>query len=880
MGEGLVGDHVGDIVGESAGAAMTRSDEVQGVCVSMVRFLSAQRTTPQCRTLTKRVHAQPQGEGEAQEVGIGIDHDAAWEESVLLEQDGAHTVPHPSVDANLAYGAQESVSLNSPKTEEEAPNAAADTISAVVDTALEGEVPSGEGLPEDSGPTPPEKMEGPLLEDVTVRKEAGSIGWRSVPAESIHFDEIAEDTTPEQVVDSVDQAGEHGAPAKRSHAAKKKPADIDSGAAPALKRAKTEAQVYHELQSANAEQILPSSRAGSAGGNSKRISGAKKGAPKAPSCAGETLIEGHTPGLMAGSKPPLEAASAGQKKRAHPKKTQGGAEAAICEWEQAMSQLTNGARDDTEVSAANIVLEEAFEHTQAVLRYPFFQLLEYSGMSVPDLMQVGKQLQQLLGDLVKGSDVGGKDREAAVRCLCSSVCTVRLLAAHGVKASIKTSLLGNSMEILSKIVRVSVEDGDEERVGKKGRRPNYDDPITSMVEDCLATVPDIMASGGGCDDGVIFKITRAAMDGLASVSSPLQVSGIKILQTVSRLYTNHRANVMTELFHLGIDEEHDAKLVKKERSVLLEGCARPIPALYAAVISVLQDIPSADMGEKSEAASLDGPLKRCVLLFIALLEERFSSRSQQKSSVKDTSSKAFVVGLADALFSVLNLPCFPVAEIILTHLVDRLDHMVHGKGQGKISDFYRGLSVELLCSTFLRLAKLRKASTSGALSCISPVSPVSLFDEVPSSGLDAIASAKSSARSAAGPVEDLLASQQDEYARQYAGSDSAETFQSPIKRAKHSRDHHQLLNEQLRQLVLNHLCSQQGFAEGSLSHSAFLFHVSMWCSEQYGGDEPTSSSSDFWQAQSTFVRQGQRSSQTPLIAAEYIEAAVCYHSLP
>jgi hypothetical protein len=464
--------------------------------------------------------------------------------------------------------------------------------------------------------------------------------------------------------------------------------------------------------------------------------------------------------------------------------------------------------------------------------------------------------------------------------LCSSMCIVRLLTAHGIKTSARTSLLGVAMQAASKILSAATGDGADEEKGKVYKRQkagvaSSGDPIMSVIEDCFMAVPDALTACGRFEGDMVIKIVRAAMDGLSSSSRLLHHSSIKILQVISCTLPSHRSNIVSELFNFGIDQDHDPKHVKKERSIAIEGVARPIPLVGAAFILVVQGIAASTLsGGDGGGATLDAS-RRCSMAMMALIEDRFTVRSQQKSNLKDTEAKAFVFELADSVFSVLNLPQFPVAEMILSHLADRLDHMVRGNEVGKLSEFYRGVGIEVLCSILQRLARLRKVAAQGVFSTMSPVSPVSLFkDNDPTSGLDAIASSsKAPSSTAAMPVEDLLAEQQEGYAKSKpVDSTGCGSFQSPIKVAKENRDRGALLSEQLRQLLLNHLSSQQTFVEtGSIGRCAFLFYLAMWGS---GEGEDNKSAGDFWQAQRDFSTRTLPDDAAPLVSVEYIEAAV------
>ena len=569
-----------------------------------------------------------------------------------------------------------------------------------------------------------------------------------------------------------------------------------------------------------------------------------------------------------------------KKRRAAAKKVKLSYGDACVAWEEIMEHHFTDCSSMGPATDAESALEEAFGNAQIILKCPSFNLLEESGATVPDLTEMSARLQKMLGALAKKSGSGGSDSlTPLIHALGSSMCIVRLLTAHGIKTSYRTSLLGVGMQVASKILCATTGDGADEEKGKLCKRQktgvtSSGDPIMSVIEDCFIAVPDALTACGRFEGGMVIKIVRAAMDGLSSSSPLLHHSSIKILQVISCTLPSHRSNIVSEIFNFGIDQDHDPKYVKKERSLTIEGVARPIPLVGAAIILVVQGIAASTLSSgDGEAATLDAS-RRCSMAMMALIEDRFTVRSQQKSNLKDTEVKAFVFELADSLFSVLNLPQFPVAEMMLSHLADRLDHMVRGNGVGKLSEFYRGVGTEVLCSILQRLARLRKFAAKGVFSTMSPVSPVSLFkDDDPTSGLDAIASSsKACASRTAMRVEDLLAEQQEGYAKSKPLDGTGCSFQSPIKVAKENRDRDALLNEQLRQLLLNHLSSQQTFVEtGSIERCAFLFYLAMWGS---GEGEDNKSTGDFWHAQRDLSTRSLPDGAAPLVSVEYIEAAV------
>lgn len=289
----------------------------------------------------------------------------------------------------------------------------------------------------------------------------------------------------------------------------------------------------------------------------------------------------------------------------------------------------------------------------------------------------------------------------------------------------------------------------------------------------------------------------------------------------------------------------------------------------ALVIQIVQGI--VPHGETPARDFIEKEARSSILYFISLFEIRFTSKSQRKGQVKDPEVRVFLTNFTEDVIFVLNLPSFPVAELILFQLAERLEYLAKDATKLGLCDTHRSTVTEVLCMLLARLAKHKSiAARDLTLGDDFLLLEIMHAGEI---GSEAEAVKKS------GDIERALEDQQQQHCKYYAGTSTNVAFQSPIKRAQNSCDREELLTAQLQQSVLNSLSRQLDFEPGSMSHSAHLFHSAMWSSSSEIADADSSPNGDFWWSQGTAVFLGRVKEAVHVLELQRADAGSFWLSL-
>ena len=330
----------------------------------------------------------------------------------------------------------------------------------------------------------------------------------------------------------------------------------------------------------------------------------------------------------------------------------------------------------------------------------------------------------------------------------------------------------------------------------------------------------------------IMKLSIHAL--LCDILPMVQMEGIKLLKDMFSKRAKHRESILDEIFFLLDDERVGRRRGKKPKGIKVPSSVSiHIQPVSAALLLLLQSIPAASARDNIQNLE---DVKRASNYFLSLFERRFAERASLKGKdareeMKDSESRSVLTDLMDDVLAVFGLPHWGIAEDFFSVFLLRLDLLTR-KPSDKIAPAHKAMVIDILSASFLGLVRFSHRVQALELE-------VDLSEPF---------------------FATMLEKQQDDVCTHVCEFTSGDSVEGPIKLARSQQGAaEQVLEERMRQVVLNFLEGQSNFARPGVCRDAFMFLLMRWSSsaqhrsddgeESSQGSHCTQKGEEYWGAQ-------------------------------